>query len=332
MALPNLVDHLDTGDMAATGVWREIPSNSRDKLLDNNNNKVVSVDCTAGGTIVLSINEREENQIILLTGTPGGGFTIEFADGNKQVIIENISGETATIETNSGAASPATVLDGDAAIIYIRGTDITVAGVVSLIDGAFLHSGGVDPSALIGFSDRKIAQACFVDYAIEVTSPSSSGGNLTLDVENGNWFDVTLTEDITGLTFANAPTATFKLKLEDGSGSLLLEDVSGFLISEGSDAVGNIVFFVTQDGGGGHEITWPADIIWEQTTGASPSLTLDANGVTIFWFFKTGVDLSVNLQLEDGSGNLLLEDGSGILLHEGSGDLWYGFVLGLNMS
>lgn len=332
MALPNLVNHLDTTDMPATGVWREIPSNSRDKLLSNNNNKTVDVDTTAGGTIVLSINEREENQLINLIGTPGAGYTIEFADGDKQITIENNSGQTATIETTTGAATPATVLDGDTAILHIRGTDITVAGIVSLIDGALLHGGQVDPTALINFANKKIAQACFVDYAIEVTSPSSSGGNLTLDLDNGNWFDVTLTEAITGLFFTNPPATTFNIQLEDGSGSLVLEDGSGFLIGEGSDAVANIVFFANQDSGGGHTIAWPANVVWEQATGSSPSLTLDALAVSIYWFFTTGVGLTINLQLEDGSGNLLLEDVGGNLIQEASGDQWYGMVLGLNMS
>ncbi len=301
MTLPNLVSHLDTVDMGILNLWREIRSNSRDRLLANNQNKDVNVDCTAGGTIVLSVNAREENQLIRLTGTPGAGYTVKFADGNKQFIIENTSGQAATIESTTGAASPPVVADATTAIIQLRGTDFTVLGIVGLEIGALLHSGQVDPTGNIDFADYEIKKALLVDYATEVTSPSSSGGTLTLDIENGNWFDVTLTEDVTTLNLTNPAVAFSGIRLEDGSGNLILEDGSGKLLTEENDAVSNVYLIARQNGTGGWAITWPGTFLWEQDTGLSPSQTTDPNAVDIYWFFSIANE-------------------------------WYGTVLGLNMS
>lgn len=47
------------------------------------------------------------------------------------------------------------------------------------------------------------------DYSETKTAPSSAAGVLTLDIENGNVFEVTLTENITTLNFNN-PSPTGK--------------------------------------------------------------------------------------------------------------------------
>jgi hypothetical protein len=237
-----------------------------------------------------------------LTGSPGGAYTIEFADGNKQFEIENVSGQSATIDSATGAASPPVIADGIAALIQLHGIEVTVLGVVGLEPGALLHSGQVNPTGSIDFSDRKIKQAHLVDHAFEVTSPSSSSGTLNLDLENGNYFDVTLTEAVTTLNLNNPPASTANIQLEDGSGSIVLEDGSGFLIQEESDAVGNIFLIVRQNGTGGWAITWPGSVIWERATGGSPDQSLDPNAVDIYWLFTI--------------------DG---------GTTWYASLLGLNM-
>ncbi len=305
MTLPNLVNSPDTPDMTALKKWREIRSNSRDTLLAKNQNADINVDCTAGGTIVLSVIDvalQDENIHLRLTGTPGAGYTIEFADGNKQIMIENQSGQTATIETTTGAASPPTVLNGATAVFQIRGTDISTIGNVGLQTGALLHSGQVDPTAGIDFTDFVIKKAEFKDVAFKVDTPSSSSGTLVLDLENGNYFDVTLTEDVTTLTLSNPLDNPSSLVLEDISGGILLEDGSGVLLLEEANAMSSLVFIATQNTGGGHDITWPANVQWEQDTGGSPAQTTSANAVDIYWLF------TVN-----------------------GGSTWFGFVLGLDM-
>jgi hypothetical protein len=313
--------------------WREIRSNERDLLLDLNANESVDVDCTAGGTIVLTVAQREPVYLARLTGTPGAGFTVEFADGNKQVTIENASGQTATIETATGAASPPTVLDGDTAILQVRGTDISVATVVSLVDGSLLHGGQVDPTGNFDWLDLELKGAELLDTAYVMTSPSSSGNILNLDCELGNWFDVTLTENVDLLNILNPAIHFSGIRLEDGSGELILEDGSGKLLIEDNDAVANVFLITRQDGGGGHVLTFPAFFKWEQNTGDSPSPSTAANEVDIYWFFRLNSNSLNQLKLETGiDDHLGLEDGSGRLLLEDSGStVWFSNQLGKNM-
>ena len=96
------------------------------------------------------------------------------------------------------------------------------------------------------------------DYAETSTSPSSSSATLVLNIENGNVFDVTLTEAVTTLTLSN-PSATGK--------------ACGFTL------------ILTQGGAGGWVVTWPASVQW--AGGTAPTLTTTAAAVCILTFFTT---------------------------------------------
>lgn len=72
----------------------------------------------------------------------------------------------------------------------------------------------------------------------------------TIDTTEGNVFDVTLTSNVE-FSFDNVVA---------------------------SRAV-TVTLVIRQDGAGGHAITWPASVKWDQ--GTSPSLTTDANSVSI---------------------------------------------------
>ena len=256
-------------------MWREILSNARDWVLDQNLNRVNTLDVTAGGTIALTIDQQYAGAMIRLTGTPGAPFTIEMLDGNCNLAFDNASGQTATIDTATGASSPPTVADGSTLVVQERGTEFTITGVVGLETLAMLHGGGVVPTAGISWADFELKGALLLDYAFKVISPSSSAGTLVLDMVNGNYFNVTLDEDVTTLTLNNPPA---------------------------SGRAGSIIFIARQDGTGTWDITWPASVLWEQSTGESPSQTTTANAVDIYW--------------------LLTTDG---------GVTWYGTVLGLDM-
>lgn len=291
VGLPNLSPHPDGAvDMPATGLWREIISNVRDRLIQWNAHDVGTLDVTAGGTFVLSTTNRYAKKLIRLTGSPGAGFTIEMADGNKQMEFENVSGQTATIDSTTGATPPVTVATGTTVLLHLRGIEFTTLGIVGLAPGSLLHSGQVDPAAGQNFADFEIKRPFVVDYAFLSTSPSLSAGVLTLDIENGNYFDVTLTDNVSTLNLNNPADTSSDVLMEDGS-SILLEDGSGNLLLEGSDAAQTIVFIARQDGTGGRIITWPVNLIWERGTGESPQQSSGANAVDIYQFltFDAGV-------------------------------------------
>jgi len=89
------------------------------------------------------------------------------------------------------------------------------------------------------------------DYSETVTSPASSSGALTLDLENSNVFAVTLTEN-TVITISNPPE---------------------------SGKAGFFTLIVTENSTGGFAVTWPASVTFG---GYSNTLNTDADGVTIY--------------------------------------------------
>ncbi len=319
MPLQQSGQHPNAVDMSPLQqVWREIRSNARDWVNDQNLNRPISLDVSAGGTIALTVDQQFAGTLIELTGSPGAGFTIEMFNGgefdvllengvdsllledgtgnllldgsfeNSQMIFINSSGQVATIDTITGAASPVSIPVGGTVAVQTYGAEIVTIGIVGLETGALLETGDVNPAAEIDFADFELAKALLIDYAFEITTPAIVSGLLTLDLELGNYFNVILDEDVTTLELLNA-AGPASMQLEDGTGDLLLEG-TGDLLLEGSGAIAAviIVLFAKQDGTGGWVFTWPANIEWEQDTGFSPSQTLDANAQDIFQF--TSID------------------------------------------
>ncbi len=257
MALPQSGAHPNAVDMSGLPqVWREILSNARDWVNDQNINRPNTLDVTAGGPFTLTIDQQFAGSLIRLTGTPGAPFTVKMLDGNTAMVFDNASGQTATIDTVTGAASPPTVVDGTTRAVQTVGVEIVTTGIIGLELLAMLHGGTVTPTAGIPWADFKLQRPLMVDYAFKVTSPSSAAGTLVLDMVNGNYFDVTLDEDVTTLTLSNPPAS--------GRG-------------------GSIIFIARQDGTGTWDITWPVNVIWERFSGLSPDQTTTANAVDIYW-------------------------------------------------
>lgn len=126
----------------------------------------------------------------------------------------------------------------------------------------------------LGCLDNVVSRPELQDYAETSTTPSSSAGTLTLDLETGNVFEVTLTEDVTTLNLNNPPA---------------------------SGSAGSIFLIIAQDATGGWSITWPGSVQWPG--GTAPTLTGTASSVDIVslvtrdggttWYgFEGGLDFS----------------------------------------
>lgn len=120
---------VDTPNLAITHVTqsqanKEASINTGLDRLDDAHNGNVSIDCTAAGTIQVTAAQKLDNLVLELTGSPGAGFTLEIPDGNRILVIENNSGQTATIDTATGAAAPPDVTDGSISLIVLKSTDI----------------------------------------------------------------------------------------------------------------------------------------------------------------------------------------------------------------
>jgi len=106
---------------------------------------------------------------------------------------------------------------------------------------------GIDVLSNMNLGDYTLQRPILKDYGETSTSPSSSSNAITLDITNGNNFQVTLTENITTVTISN-PTAT--------------------------GSVCAITMRIVQ-GAGPYTITWPASFKWP---GASAGTLSTGNG------------------------------------------------------
>ncbi len=302
MALPQSGPHPNAVDMSGLPqVWREILSNARDWVIVQNLHRPITLDVSAGGTFTLTIDQQYAGSLIRLTGTPAGAFNVDVLDCNHHTAFENTSGQTATIDTVTGATSPVTLLTNETRILHIRGIEITTTARVGLQLGAMLHDGAVSPTAAIDFADFELKKAELRDVSMTVTSPSSSAGTLILDSEPGNVFDVTLTEAVTTVNLNNPPP---------------------------TGKVGAIVVILRQDSTGGWALTWPSSVKWGKTF---TSKLLLEDGIS-FLLLENGTD-KLLLEPLNADEQTLAPDAVDIYLLKtfDAGSTWYATIAGLNM-
>jgi len=157
------------------------------------------------------------------------------ADANELNILDGVTATTAELN----------ILDGvTATTAEINYLDITTLGTTEASKAVTADANGV-----VTFDNGTISEA---------TAITSSSNAATLDLQAGDNFTHTLTENVT-YTFSN-PASSGK--------------VSAFTLK------------VVQDSGAnGYTITWPASVDWPAAT--APTLTADANGVDYFVFITT---------------------------------------------
>jgi hypothetical protein len=142
-----------------------------------------------------------------------------------------------------------------------------------IADGA-VGAGKLQPGIPIDMQDAVLRAPELCDYSETSPAPEISSGTLTLDLENGNVFEVILTEDVTSLILAHPPAAG-----RAGSCSIILR----------------------QDATGARTLAWPSSVKW--AGGAPPPITSAAGAVDVYalitrdggatWFgFPGGQDFS----------------------------------------
>ena len=105
----------------------------------------------------------------------------------------------------------------------------------------------------INMDDKTLEQPVLKDYG-ETAVTANSGTSYTIDLTEGNVFDITLTGDCT-FTFANPPA---------------------------SGTAGSFTLILTQDATGSRTVTWPTAVEW--LGDETPQLTATANFADIFTF------------------------------------------------
>ena len=199
----------------------------------------------AGETGLEFTTQTAATTFLGLTDTPSAytGQTLKFVRVN--------SGETALeFATPAGAgdvSGPASATDN--ALVRFDGTSGT-----AIQNTAWL----LDDSNVMNAQDAVLQRPEIKDYAETRTTPSSSAGTLTLDLANGNVFEVTLTENVTTLTLSNPP-ATGK--------------------------AGSLTLILKQDATGGRTFAWPAAV--KSAGGTDPVISSAANAVDIYSLLTT---------------------------------------------
>jgi hypothetical protein len=116
---PNIkVTHIEVGQTS-----KETTANTGFDRFDTSNNDFVDIDCSAGGTIVVTEAQYLDNILLRLTGTPVGAFFLDVPDGKRAFKVKNNSGQSATVETVTGGTT-VVVANTASADIVSRGTDL----------------------------------------------------------------------------------------------------------------------------------------------------------------------------------------------------------------
>ena len=210
----------------------------------------------ADGTPIVSSAHTPEGTAVLSTGEAGGSKFLR-EDGDN-----SCSWQAAPVTSVSG--STGVVADGDidhdslanfASNEHFTQANITATGTVasgtwsSTISSATL-------GATLSCADVTIERPEFKDYGETLTTANTST-SYTIDLTNGNVFELTLTGNCT-YTFSNPP---------------------------GSGIGGSFTLIQKQDGSGSRTVSWPASVDW--AGGAGPTISSGANDVDVFTFVTT---------------------------------------------
>ena len=131
------------------------------------------------------------------------------------------------------------------------GRDVAADGATA--DAALPKAGGTMSGVLV-MADQIVQKPVLKDIGETTVANATSGSTDTIDLEDGNVHNVTLTANCT-FTFSNPPA---------------------------SGTSGTFTLFLNQDGTGSRTATWPASVKW--AGGTAPTLTTTASRTDILVF------------------------------------------------
>jgi hypothetical protein len=164
--------------------------------------------------------------------------------------------------TNAATATTLQTARNINGVSFNGSADITVTAAAGTLSGSTLASGvtassltSVGTLSALAMADGVISRPRFTDYAETYTTPTISGGGLTLNIENGNVFRVSRNANISTVTISN-PSGT-----------------------------GNACSFtlIFDANGTSYTITWPSAVKWP--AGVAPTITTTASRSDVFVFY-----------------------------------------------
>lgn len=163
-------------------------------------------------------------------------------DARFPAVLPAVSGANLTnLPTASAAAG---TLTGTTLASNVVTSSLTTIGTLT----------GLTVGGTANFQDNTVQRPKLQDYGETRTAPTISSGTLTLNLENGNVFEVALNANITTFTISNPPA---------------------------SGTAGSLTLKLTADGTA-RTITWGASVKWPG--GTAPTLTSTNNKVDVLVF------------------------------------------------
>ena len=149
----------------------------------------------------------------------------------------------------TGAITTNSTFDG----VDIATRDAVLTSTTTTANAALPKAGGTLSGAVVA-ADQIIQRPVLKDIGETVVANATSGSTDTIDLEDGNVHNVTLTANCT-FTFSNPPA---------------------------SGTSGSFTLFLNQDGTGSRTATWPGSVKW--AGGTAPTLTTTASRTDILVF------------------------------------------------
>lgn len=195
--LPNLGAHTDGGHIVQSQSQKEVTSNALDDLLDNSNNRPVTVMVSTSSPVVVSADDFTGNvklKLVAETGSPGGpesGFTLQVPATNRVFIVDNTTEKTATVDVSGGANTTVDVATNEVALIQSDGTDfVKVAASLTPYDVGFFVSGVPVFDAVSGLftavRDFTIPESAAGSQAYADTPPASGETDKVFDIQKNS--------------------------------------------------------------------------------------------------------------------------------------------------
>jgi hypothetical protein len=206
-------------------------------------NVVGAGDIAAG---VVTTNELGNAAVTAAKLADAAVTTAKLAD-TAVVTAKLADGAVVTAKLTDGAVVTAKLATDDGAVATAKLANAAVTQ-------AKLAAGAINGIA-IDLQDQLLTRPELKDFAETSTTPAVSANTLTLDLQTGNVFEVTLTQNVTSLVLANPPAA---------------------------GRAGTCTLILRQDATGGRTLAWPASVRW--ALGTPPVVTPHASAIDMYAF------------------------------------------------
>ena len=220
--------------------------------LETDTGKFKIGDGSTAWNVPLAYSSLPSNVLSLAGGAMTGAITTNSTFDGRDVAADGVTADAALPRTGgamTGAITTNSTFDG----VDIATRDAILTSTTTTAGAALPKAGGTLSGTVVA-ADQIIQRPVLKDIGETAVANATSGATDTIDLEDGNVHNVTLTANCT-FTFSNPPA---------------------------SGTSGSFTLFLNQDGTGSRTATWPGSVKW--AGGTAPTLTTTASRTDILVF------------------------------------------------